>query len=122
MATFPYYVKTVYADTTEQEASSLIVSEMDRGVKKYRRQNSDAMATISLMCVFAVKERLADFKTWFYNDINAGADFFDFTHPVTGATVQARIVNGALGSVRALGLKNAAYTMDLQLEYLKDTY
>lgn len=119
MATFPTYVKTVWNQTTEQVNPVVIRSEMERGVPKQRRQSTNPMANLSLTLVFGHKKRIEDFESWFYNDIGAGALFFDFTHPRTGETIQARIVGGQLGQVTPLGLYRERYTMPLELEYLK---
>ena len=117
MAAFPTWVKYDWPDLAEAPDSVVERSEMERGVPKQRRVASDARVEMPMTLRFASKTEAANFETWFYTTINAGQDSFDFVHPRTGATVQARVVCGLLGPLRfeqrTLQMSNRA----IKLEY-----
>jgi hypothetical protein len=122
MAAFPTTIQFEWRDFAEQNASVVLRTEMERGVPKQRRINSDAMVTLTLTMNFKTKAAFAAFDAWFYGDALAGAAWFDFVHPRTGATVQARFVGGAMGNVRfgMVNLENVLVTS--QLEFLRSAY
>jgi hypothetical protein len=97
MAAFPSWVQFSWRDLGEAPESVVERAEMERGIPKQRRVSSDARVELPLTLYFDTKTQAADFETWFYVTVNAGQDFFDFTHPRLGTTVQARVVGGQLG-------------------------
>lgn len=122
MATFPSYVKYGWRDMQEAPESVVERADMERGIPKQRRRSSDVRVELSLRLEFDSAADAASFETWFYNTIDAGQDFFDFTHPRTASVVQARFVGGELGPLmfrnRTLGLSYRAAT----LEFWKSTW
>lgn len=122
MATFPATIKFDWRDFAEQTASVVQRTEMERGLPKQRRINSDAMTTLTLTMNFKTKAEFAAFDAWFYADAQGGAAWFDFVHPRTGATVQARFVGGAMGSLRfaTQTLENILVTS--QIEFQRSAY
>lgn len=116
MATFPTYVKIVWPDTSEQHASTVLRSEVERGIPRTRRVAADALVSITVTLQLFTPQRVADFESWFYAHAMAGAAWFDFTHPRTGATLQGRLV-GAFGPVRQLG--NQTWSLPATLEYIR---
>lgn len=122
MATFPNWVQLVPMDNLEQRTPVVARSEMERGVPKQRRIAADSLVTLPLTAVFANAQRAEDFEVWFDTEANAGAAFFDFVHPRTGLTVQARIVGGDIGQLRPLGSRpRSRYARSFQVEYLRST-
>lgn len=121
MAAFPAYVKIIWPDTLEQATPVVARSDVERGIARQRRIAADSVVSVSLNLLFEVKERYAEFEDWFYSatGANAGAGWFDLTHPRTGATVQARVVGGQLGQLRRLGERMLA--MPITIEYVRST-
>jgi hypothetical protein len=122
MATFPTYVDIAWADTAEQPASVVMRSEMERSVPKQRRMASDTMVTVPVTLYFRTKQNATDFEDWVYTQIGGGADWFAWTNPRTGATVQARIVGGDIGALKPGSRAWTFAERSLQLEYLRSAY
>ena len=122
MAAFPTSIQFEWRDFAEQNASVVARTEMERGLPKQRRISSDTMSTLTLTANFKTKAAFAAFETWFFGDALAGAAWFDFIHPRTGATVQARFVGGAMGNVR-FGMQNLEnILLTMQLEFQRSAY
>lgn len=117
MATFPSTVKYGWRDLTEAPESVVERTQMERGIPKQRRVRSDVRVELQLTLEFDSKAEVASFETWFYTDIKAGQEFFDFVHPRTGATVQARFVEGGLGELRFRHRILEQSTRTVRLEY-----
>jgi hypothetical protein len=120
MAAFPSAHK-ILIETSEAPASVVIRSEMERGIPKQRRIAADALVTVPISVIFFTKQEAADFEDWFYNDISAGADFFDWTDPRTGVDVEARIVGGQLGELVPLRENYTMSRRSMTLEYVRST-
>lgn len=126
MATFPTYVKCVVGTYEEDRAPVVLRSEMERSVPKQRRMASDTMTTVKLTMQFASVAQNDAFELWFDSQIGSGTDWFSWTHPRTGAVVQARVVGGVLGPLRPVhgtwraGLQRCR--RDATLEYLRSAY
>jgi hypothetical protein len=119
MAIFPSYVKYAPMDTGEKISSIVERSEMEKGLPKQRRNQTSPLVKIGMTLYFDSKENYQKFEDWFFNDINAGTSFFDFKHPRTGLTVQARIPSGELGELQRLGTAIGTFSMGIEFEYLK---
>lgn len=122
MATFP----TVKLDWREfkDEADSVVErAPMERGRPKQRRVNSDARVEMQMTLHFDTKAELEAFEDWFYDDINAGQDSFDMTHPRTGAYLPvARIVGGKLGAPTYLRQDFEDSKLTIKVEYWRSTW
>jgi hypothetical protein len=121
MAAFPSAFK-ILIDTSEVPSPVVLRSEMERGVAKQRRFAADAVVTVPVSVIFFTKQQAADFEDWFYEDINGGADFFDWTDPRTGAAVEARIVGGVLGELVPLRDSYNLSRRSMTFEYVRSTY
>jgi hypothetical protein len=123
MATFPAYAKVAKDGYSEAHAPIAVRSEMDRGIPKQRKTQSDIMITIKLNLLFLNKTDAANFEDWFYSPAGAaaGAAFFDWTDPRTGVVRQARAVANALGPLGQYGGTSAfiMLTRTLDIEYLR---
>lgn len=122
MATFPSNVKFGWRDMGEKPDSVTESAPMERGIPKQRRINSDARVELTLTLHFDSKAEAAAFETWFYVDIKAGQDFFDFVHPRTGATVQARFKGGELGTLTYLQRTLERSQRQVTLEFWRSTW
>ena len=116
MATFPNYAKIVWPDTSEQHASAVLRSEVERGIPRTRRNAADTLVSVSVTLQLFTPQRVADFESWFYAEAMAGAAWFSFTHPRTGAVVQGRMVSG-FGPVRQMG--NQTWSLPAVIEYIR---
>lgn len=89
---------------------------------KQRRINSDALVTVALTVYFDSKAEAQSFLTWFNSTIHAGQDFFDFTDPLTGSTVQGRIPEGKLGPLMYQQATLEASKRSFKVEFLRAAY
>lgn len=126
MAAFPLSLLKGYAlqGTSEQPQPLVLRSEMERGVPQQRRISSDALVTVQLTLVFDSAANATAFEDWFYlsTGAGAGANWFDWVHPRTGATVQARVIGGELGALAPDDNTWQGSTRSLRLEYLRPAY
>lgn len=126
MATFPPDVKCVMGAYEEDRAPVVLRSEMERSVPKQRRMASDTMTTVKVTLQFVSVAHNDTFEAWFDSQIGSGTDWFSWTHPRTGAVVQARFVGGVLGPLKPVhgtwraGLQRCR--RDATLEYLRSAY
>jgi hypothetical protein len=92
-------------------------NEMERGLAKQRRTNSDTVVSVELVLHFDSKAEAAAFETWFDVTIKGGQDYFDFVHPITGATVLARVVGGELGGLTPMTRTFARSKRSMRIEW-----
>lgn len=121
MAAFPN-VKFNFTDLSEAPEPVVERSEMERSIPKQRRKASDARVECQITVLFDTKTEAAAFEDWFFDEINAGQDWFDWTHPRTLAVVQARVVGGELGALKFQQQTLQASSRTLKLEYWRSTW
>lgn len=93
MPTWPITLPAPALNTLEESPpDNTIRTTMDKGADKVRRRTTANIRPISfsMMLTEAQTEILDDFYT---ADTFSGSEAFDYTHPRTGAAVQARFVN-----------------------------
>ncbi|WP_052736112.1 hypothetical protein [Aquincola tertiaricarbonis] len=122
MAAFPPYVRCDWRDLTETTDPVVERSEMERSIPKQRRIASDARVEVQLTVYFETKARAAAFEDWFFNEIDAGADFFDWKHPRLGTIVQARIVEGDIGQLTFMEPMLGLSKRVLRIEYWRSAW
>lgn len=122
MAAFPNWVKYDWRDMSEKPESVIERSEMERGIPKQTRKVSDARVELEMTLHFDTKAEVDAFEDWFYEVINAGQDWFDFLHPRRGVVVQARVVGGELGVLKALQPTLQANTRTMKIEHWRSTW
>lgn len=121
MAAFPT-VKYDWRELAESVDPVVAREAMERGLPKQRRVSSDARVEVSMTIYFDTLAEAADFEAWFFTTIKAGQDFFDFTPPRGGSTVQARVVGGQLGPLQYQQKNLQASKRSLKVEYLRAAY
>ncbi|XHS78496.1 hypothetical protein ACFJGW_00565 [Burkholderiaceae bacterium UC74_6] len=121
-ASFPPNVKYGWKDLQDDPASVVERSEMERGLPKQRRIASDVLMTTSITVYHNTKAEADAFEDWFYDDINAGQDWFDFTHPRRGTVIQVRIVGGKLGPLQYEQRTLEASHRQFSIEFLRSTW
>lgn len=116
---FPTYVGVMRTGYGEAHGDIALRTEMDRGVAKQRKTQSDVMVQVSMTLTFDTKAILADFEDWYYGEAQAGMAWFDWTDPRTGTVRQARVVANSLGASPA-GVGDFSYTSrTVKIEYLR---
>ncbi len=99
MATLPDYVKFKLAGASMEPTKVIDRSEMERGVQRARRTNSDAIHTLSATMVFHSKAEMLSFEAWYYSrtGADAGAAWVTWNDECGGVIRQIRFVSlGAL--------------------------
>jgi len=122
MAAFPSWVQYDWRDLQETPDPIVERTEMDRGRPKQRRTNSDARIEVAMTVHLDTPAQVADFETWFFDTVAAGQDYFDWTHPRTGAVVQARIVGGQLGPLSYLNRTLGKARRSFKIEYWRSAW
>lgn len=114
--TWPTYAKFVLSGSSEGFDPSVERTEMERGPAKQRILNSDVTVQITGIVLFVSQTDIASFETWYFDTIGR-IGYFDFTHPRTGSTVQARFVGGRLGELIPQTGGYAIATREVTIEY-----
>jgi len=91
--TFPATGKLLATGYAENPQSAVQRTEMEESMAKQAKIRSSVSVQRPLEYLFTKTDFLA-FKTWFKANIGRGADEFNWTDPVDGATKNGRIVNG----------------------------
>lgn len=118
MALWPSYARLVLAGASEAIEPSVLRTEMERGIAKQRVINSSVLARISGTVLFQSKTDIASFDTWYLSTIFR-IDWFDVTHPRTGAPIVARFPGGEIGDLQPAQGGFAIATRSVVLEYLR---
>lgn len=94
MATFPAYPKLLFNGFGEKPDNAIKRSENESGPAKQLKTKSRVLVKRPVSYLLTSAADYASFNTWFKVTINFGADWFDWTDPVDGATKPARISGG----------------------------
>ena len=94
MATLPSYVKILFQDYSQRRESALLRTEMESGPPKQAKVRSRVMLTRAAKLYLSSKSDFQSFETWYREDLDEGALWFDMTDPVSGSTIEARFVGG----------------------------
>lgn len=109
MATWPSKFRILRDNFTESLPDRVISSNMDVGPAKKRRRTILTSYKVN-MIVFIAMGDIDEFKQFYLtNDVSV----FDFVHPRTNLTVQARFA-----SVPSLVLNETYYTASVELEIM----
>ncbi len=104
MADFPNYAGISIEGFSEKHKSQLLRSEMEGGIPKQVKVHSTRMVERPVVIVLKSKADYTNFKNWYFNDINAGASWFNWNDPVSGSVKQARFVAADLEGKPSSGL------------------
>lgn len=117
--TWPTYAKIAIEGYSTSESAIAERTEMDRGVPKQRKTQSDVIVTVSMKLWFDSKSEAIDFRDWYYSPTgaSAGTAYFDWADPVDGVTYQARAVANTLGPITPVSGALKYFTRTLQIEY-----
>jgi len=115
MATLPSYVKILFDGYSEQKESGILRSDFESGIPRQARFKSRTMKTRTASLFIETKANFILFETWFANDLEQGALFFNMVDPVSGATVEARFLGGAY-SAQPMSASLNLWQVSCQLE------
>lgn len=100
---FPDNVLVLMQGFQEKPSDIALRTEMDKGVAKQRRKQTDVIITVPLTLVFLTADIAASFETWFYHDAGAGMVWFDWLDPRVNVLRSARCVANTLGALAPYG-------------------
>lgn len=103
MAAFPTYAKISYGSYSETRESALMRTEMESGPPKQARIKSRVLTTKNVSIMLNTKANYLSFTAWYRDTIHDGADWFTFTDPVSGSTVNARFAGGGFDATSVHG-------------------
>ena len=95
MAALPNYVQISFDGFSVKKESGIIRTEFESGPPRQARFKYRTMRTMSARLFIESKSNFLLFQTWFEDDLEQGALFFDMTDPISGATIEARFVGGS---------------------------
>lgn len=94
MATWPTYARLIVAGYGEEADFGVIRTETDSGIAKQRARFSKPIVTRdAAVIVMSLADKRA-LDAWIGGDLRGGAAWFAWTEPLTGNSVQARLVSG----------------------------
>lgn len=114
MAAFPAY-GTLYKYSEKPGINPVLRSQFERGPVKQTKILSKQLYEMSIQYVFSNSE-YGTWKTWYDTTINRGADYFDFTHPMSGSTISARIKDGQF-SAQPFSTSGSHIVVNITVEY-----
>lgn len=105
MSVWPSTLRPPLLDGCEEvRAETSIVSQTETGPGKVRIRSVASVSDLSLVYQWSVAD-VAVFEDFYNNDLSYGSLPFTFIHPISGATVRARIVGSYTKTpVRSLGI------------------
>lgn len=103
MEAWPEYAKILRDSFEPDPESALTRTPTESGPPKQTRIKSRVMVSIPVRVRLQTKTDYLAFLAWHRTNLRHGADWFSWTHPVTGLAIQARIVNGKIGPARPVG-------------------
>lgn len=116
MAAFPTGPKLTASGYRYSRQSNVIRTDMEGGPTKQALMSSIDYLAFPVTYLFTKAEFIA-FQTFVKTTINT-VEWFDWVEPVSGATLQARIVNGDISDARPLNPHFANWIVSFQLEVL----
>lgn len=93
-ATLPAYARLMFDGYQQKRESAILRTDMESGPPRQAKIRSRVMLTRTVKIVIESLDNFKLFETWFKNDIQYGADFFNMKDPVTKLTIEARFVGG----------------------------
>jgi hypothetical protein len=96
VAAFPSYARLIVAGYGEEANYGVLRTEMDNGIAKQRARFSTAIVTRDATVMVSSLDDKQALDDWAGADLAGGAAWFTWTEPLTGNSVQARLVGGKL--------------------------
>jgi len=115
MATLPAYVKILFDGFQQTKQSGILRTEFESGPPRQARFQSRTMTVRDTKLYINSKANFLAFQTWFNDDIDGGALFFDMTDPVSGNAIEGRIIGGTY-SARPFSAAMDSWEITCQIE------
>lgn len=93
METWPSYAGIGADNYVLDRGSAVNRTPMSDGMVKQLRVRTRVLVTRNYSALFDTLAHYNSFISWYNDDIDAGADWFNWTDPVTSTVKSARIVN-----------------------------
>jgi hypothetical protein len=116
MNELPSGVQVLVAGYGETPSPQVLRDEMDRGPVNQELINSRMRWTMSVTFLMESKAALDALLVW-YRDTIKVIGYFTLNHPRTGKPIQARLVEGKLGTISPLAPGFRASSVSVELEY-----
>jgi hypothetical protein len=117
---FPEYAKIQTDSFQEAPGAVMRRTQMERGVPKQTRFQSDVLVTVSFTVLFLTLDDQQAFDDWYYTDAGMGTVWFDWLDPRANVTRSVRVVANSMGPLKQLQpLAVGLGSRSIQLEYLK---
>ncbi|HNC51254.1 MAG TPA: hypothetical protein PLO14_03295 [Accumulibacter sp.] len=94
METFPSTALIRLRGFAEKRESALLRSDMESGPPKQAKIKTAVLVTRPVELLFRTKGDYLSFVSWYAVNINEGADWFQWTDPVSGTVKTARFAQG----------------------------
>lgn len=95
----PAYITILFADYQQSRESALLRTQMESGPPRQVKIKSRIMTTIQARLYIDSNAEYQQFLTWYREEIQEGALFFQFIDPLTSTTIEGRFVDGGFVSV-----------------------
>lgn len=115
MATLPTYVTVLFDGYQQTRESGILRTEFENGPPRQAKFKSRVMITRAVRLYISSNADFQSFETWFAEDIEQGAMFFNMTDPVKSTTIEARFVGGTY-SATPLSSSMNHWQIDCQIE------
>ena len=115
MAAWPAYAQIMIDGYSRQRQTAVQRSEMESGPPKQMRTLSRVLVARPCTVRFATQADYLSFIAWFRDQINRGADWFDWTDEF-GASTTARIRDGQLSEEAPEAFISGSWRLRLTLE------
>jgi len=117
VATFPTYARLLTDGFSIKRPSGVDRSSIEDGMANQRRRQSRVLVPISVMYQLDSQADYTSFLDWYYNEINSGADWFNWTDPLDKQSKLARIVQGTLNEEKPIdGVPNLGWRISMTIE------
>ena len=97
MSSFPAYAKLDQQGFKKTSGQSVLRSPMEDGFVKQMKWRAKTLRTRTVLYALDTLANRNSFEVWVDTTLNMGADWFDWTDPVSGTVRTARIVEGSKG-------------------------
>lgn len=114
MAAFPAIGTLLTGQFSEAPRPNVIRTDMEDGTTKQRKKLTNNWMEANITYLFDLTE-YATFRTFFYDTLENGSIYFDYTHPIHGA-ISTRIINGAYSVTPLNNLLNHVH-VSFSIEY-----
>lgn len=114
-ATLPAYAKLMFDSYSQKREPAILRTDMESGPPRQAKIRSRVMLTRTVKIVIESLNNFNSFETWFKNDLQYGALFFNMTDPVTKTTIEARFVSGEYTS-RPMASTLNVWQIDAEIE------